>query len=223
MLSSTHVVSSKRYSSSRKRNLKALLAGIAAVPLIGLATRSASATTYYWDSNGTTPGAGTTPNGTWNTSLFWSTDSTGSIATVAWPTTGTNDAVFSAGTDATGSFTVSPAASPAVAVNSITVEEGRVIASGTAVTGLAGGLTINTGATYAMGDSTKIPAASTVHLNGGTWESQVARHRPEHVLERVRKNHHRERRRNAFSLRLPLPTFPFTSRARATGSRGPGP
>ena len=48
-----------------------------------------------------------------------------------------------------------------------------MVASGTAVTLGAGGLTINNGATYAMGDSTKIPAASTVHLNGGTWESQV--------------------------------------------------
>ena len=42
----------------------------------------ARASTLYWDTNGTGTGAtsGTTAPGTWGTDLFWSTDSSGTIA-----------------------------------------------------------------------------------------------------------------------------------------------
>lgn len=60
----------------------------------------------YWDLNGVTAGAGgITPSGIWNSSnTYWnsSTDGTGSAA--AW--TAGNTAIFAAGSDTTGSYTV---------------------------------------------------------------------------------------------------------------------
>lgn len=60
----------------------------------------------YWDTNGATAGAGgTSPNGTWDSGITsWSSSITGTTATGPWIDGGT--AVFSAGSDATGSYTV---------------------------------------------------------------------------------------------------------------------
>lgn len=70
-----------------------------------LATMPASAATfYYWDTDGATSGAGgATPTGTWGTDAFWSPDSNGAATTAAWSA---NHAVFSAGNEATGVFTI---------------------------------------------------------------------------------------------------------------------
>lgn len=58
-----------------------------------------------WDANGASPGAGgPAPIGTWGTDSFWSTSAAGDVATAAWLPGG--KAAFSAGTDATGPFTV---------------------------------------------------------------------------------------------------------------------
>jgi len=82
--------------------------------------------TLYWDTNGTTAGAGgSTPSGGWATNngvgnRNWSTNAIGTTATSGW--TNGYDAVFSAGSDATGSYTVT--ASGTVGVSSITIEEG---------------------------------------------------------------------------------------------------
>ena len=71
------------------------------------AAQIAGATTYYWDANGTTAGFGTA-SGTWGTSAFWSSDSTG-VAAPGSATVTTSDAV-NYGTAlaglATGSVTV---------------------------------------------------------------------------------------------------------------------
>ena len=62
----------------------------------------------YWDLNGTTAGAGgPTPTGTWDaTSPVWNTDSTGGAGGAIAPWTAGQTAVFAAGTDATGIYTV---------------------------------------------------------------------------------------------------------------------
>jgi hypothetical protein len=75
--------------------------------------------TLYWDTNGTTAGS-SGANGTWGTSTFWSTNSAGTSATTGF--TSGRDAVFSAGTNATGSYTVT--ISGVQNVSSITVQEG---------------------------------------------------------------------------------------------------
>ena len=61
---------------------------------------------YFWDTNGTGTGCGTNaPTGTWGVDAFWNTNSGGvGTGTVPWPAG--NYAVFSAGNDATGAYSV---------------------------------------------------------------------------------------------------------------------
>ncbi|WP_338289937.1 autotransporter-associated beta strand repeat-containing protein [Luteolibacter sp. LG18] len=87
---------------------------------------SAHAANLYWDGNDTTTGAGATPTGTWGSSTFWSTDSTGATATTGW--IDGNTAVFSAGTDGTGTYTVTVTGTQSPA--GLTFEEGVVTLSG---------------------------------------------------------------------------------------------
>ena len=61
------------------------------------------AQTVYWDTNGDTGGSGNT-GGAWNSGTNWTTDALGELATQAW--VDGNAAVFSAGADGTGSWTV---------------------------------------------------------------------------------------------------------------------
>jgi len=94
---------------------------ILAVCAFGWSASTALAQTLYWDLNGNAAGAGTTPTGTWNTSTAnWTTSSAGTTATTTY-TSGAN-AIFSAGTNATGTFTVT--VSGTQNVGSITIEEG---------------------------------------------------------------------------------------------------
>src|SRR5947208_2734243 len=70
-----------------------------------LGARPAMAADSYWDTNGTTAGAGgPSPAGTWGVNAFWTSNSNGTTATAAWSSS--NLAVFSAGTDASDFYTV---------------------------------------------------------------------------------------------------------------------
>lgn len=80
------------------------LTGLAFMTCLGV--HSLQAADYYWDSNGTTAGAGTNPTGTWGTDAYWSTSSAGTAATANTLTTGTDNLLFSAGSDTTGAYTV---------------------------------------------------------------------------------------------------------------------
>jgi autotransporter-associated beta strand protein len=121
-----------------KRNPSILM-----VSCLALTAITATGQTLYWDSNDVTPGAGTTPTGTWGTSNFWSTDPLGTATTEAWTSGGT--AVFSAGTDATGPFTVT--VSGTQTASGITVEEGTVTLTG-------GTLNLNSSSVLNVGTST---------------------------------------------------------------------
>src|SRR5437868_3823005 len=74
---------------------------VALVAVLAVAGPARAQTTYYWDANGTSTAA-VAATGTWGTSAFWTTDSSGAAAggSVAW-VAGSN-AVFSAGTNGTG-------------------------------------------------------------------------------------------------------------------------
>ena len=126
----------------------------------------------YWDSNGnTTTGAGPAPAGTWGTSTFWNADmdGLGAVATTGW--TSGETAVFSAGIDATGPFTVTVSGTQTAA--GIVVQEGTVtLAVGTASLG-AGPVTINSGATLSTDSSLRVStsAGSIWTLDGGTARS----------------------------------------------------
>src|SRR5262245_3546372 len=103
------------------------------LPLLACAALAASAVvpaaraqSLYWDANGSTTGAGAAPNGGWDSSLFWSIDPNGDTATALWVPGST--AVFSAGTDAVGSFTVTLDAAQSAA--GLVFEEGNVTLAG---------------------------------------------------------------------------------------------
>ena len=81
----------------------------------------------YWDSNGTADGAGATPTGTWGTDAFWNATADGTTTSPAAWVPG-EDAVFSAGTDATGPFTVTINGNQTA--GNLTVEEGTLTISG---------------------------------------------------------------------------------------------
>jgi autotransporter-associated beta strand protein len=86
------------------------------------------AATVYWDVNSTAAGAGgAVPSGTWDGSnTFWNTTSDGTAATSAW--TSGDTAVFAAGTDATGSYTVTVTGTQNI--GGLRFEEGNVSLSG---------------------------------------------------------------------------------------------
>jgi fibronectin-binding autotransporter adhesin len=97
--------------------------------------------TYYWDTDGSTAGFGNTA-GTWGSSAFWSTDSTGASGT-ANPTITTIDGInFGTASLALGSTASAVGVSGAVTVNSITFG-----AAQTAPVTLSGGTSITLGGT----------------------------------------------------------------------------
>ena len=61
---------------------------IFAIGLLGTAATATTQaqTTYFWDTNGATPGLGTSPrNGIWGVDTYWSTTQAGNVTTTAWP------------------------------------------------------------------------------------------------------------------------------------------
>ena len=67
---------------------------------------SSTVIVLYWDTNGSSPGGSnsTTGVGTWGTNLYWTNDFNGLTATKAWVQG--SDAIFSAGNNVTGAYTV---------------------------------------------------------------------------------------------------------------------
>jgi fibronectin-binding autotransporter adhesin len=105
-------------------------------------------TTLYWDTNGNTAGAGSSPSATWstsNTDQNWSTSSAGTASTTKW--TNGDFASFSAGTDATGSYTVTVSGAPSTA--GIIVGEGSPTFTGGTLTftGTSPGVQVASGST----------------------------------------------------------------------------
>ena len=106
---------------------------------------------YHYDLNGTTPGSGVTTAGTWDGTAQWSLDATGTAGPVNW----LNGvlAVFAAGNDATGSYTVTLDANRTVA--GMVFQSGSALLSGGGITPgvAASALDVTTTATGARIDS----------------------------------------------------------------------
>jgi autotransporter-associated beta strand protein len=116
---------------------------------------SLPAASLYWDSNGTTAGAGSTPTGTWGTSMFWNTDSTGVAAPGVTTTTSADDLFFVADPSATsGNSTYTVTLSGTQAANSITFQSSgaQTLSGGTAINLGAGGLV---GSQFAYGSTAR--------------------------------------------------------------------
>jgi len=119
--------------------------------------------TLYWDTNGATNGS-SGANGTWGTSNFWSTNSAGTAATTGF--TSGRDAVFSAGTNATGSYTVT--VSGTQNVSSITVQEGTPTFTGGQInfSDATPDVTISAGATLNWGLTGLSSSTNTLNIGG---------------------------------------------------------
>ncbi|MFZ4768480.1 MAG: beta strand repeat-containing protein, partial [Roseimicrobium sp.] len=86
-----------------------------------------TAQSVYWDTNGTTAGAGgAAPAGTWDLSLTRWGNAAGNGAPAAWNNTGTDTAIFAAGTDATGAYSVTLGAGAAINLTGLQVHLGTV-------------------------------------------------------------------------------------------------
>src|SRR5687768_11927935 len=109
----------------KSRHVRAALALATAVAAVGFG-QTAKAADQYWDLNGATDGAGgPTPTGTWNTTnTNWNTDPLGGAAGAVGSWVSGDSAFFSAGSDATGAFTVTLSA--VQNAGGLTVEEGTV-------------------------------------------------------------------------------------------------
>jgi len=98
----------------------------ASVIAFNFTSQDASAASAYWDIDGTTAGAGgASPGGNWD-DANWSSSAAGDASTAAW--TPGDTAFLSAGSDATGSFTLNLAS--ATTIGGLTVEEGTPTISG---------------------------------------------------------------------------------------------
>jgi autotransporter-associated beta strand protein len=140
---------------------------------------AARAINYYWDANGIAPGAGVTPNGNWGTNDFWNTSGIGGAGTFTNTITAADLAIFSAGTDATGDYTVTVNGTQNAAALYLNFGSNVVLTNGIlALTRTNGSSTnvgaVNTGtnmtgtATIASGILLDTSAANTVlHLNAG--------------------------------------------------------
>jgi len=148
------------------RNCAVLLAMCGAL-VLGMASM-APAADLYWDTNGPTTGAGgPTPTGTWDaaTTANWNTNSGGTGATQTFA--GKNRAFFAAGTDATGSYTVTVNGTVGIQKqgNSVNVQEGNVTLSGGTI-GAAGG-DWNQNFDWVVGPGSTLTVNSTLGNTGG--------------------------------------------------------
>ena len=131
------------------------LCAVVMTALVGGMRHLTPAATQYWDVNGTTNQSGNT-GGNWSDSS-WSSVATGNVATVAW--TAGNDAIFSAGTDGAGTWTVD-VVSGANSVHNVTIEEGAV------TFGTSGDFSLTSGATWGANSGASLAVSRDI-ANGG--------------------------------------------------------
>ena len=143
--------------------------------VLAVSATAVAQSTVYWDINGATPGAGgPTPSGTWSgTAANWSSSAAGDVATAAWVSgTGAGDgnvAYFSAGSDATGSFTVTIDGTNFG--SGLVVNQGTVNLVGSGFMALGGGTaTVRPGTTLGINNQSRVTqtAGGLLVLDGGT-------------------------------------------------------
>jgi autotransporter-associated beta strand protein len=132
-----------------------------------LAAHSASATTFYWDTNGATT-ANTAATGTWmaGSAANWSTAAAGNVATSAVTTTNADDLIFAATGMTAGTITVDDtqfANSIRIQVQGITLTGGTINIGSAAV-----------GSGFSFGNSQTINVNSAIILNSAATEVAIA-------------------------------------------------
>ncbi len=147
----------------------------AAAAVLATAASAFAQDIRYWDIDGPTPGAGgPTPSGTWSSAAAnWSPNAAGDAATEAWISgTAAGDgriAYFSAGSDATGSFTVTIEGTNFA--SGMVVNQGTVNLGGAGVVGIGSGtVTVRPGTTLGINNQSRVTqsAGGLLVLDGGT-------------------------------------------------------
>ncbi len=133
-----------------------------------LSAPAAHAANLYWDIDGAAAGAGgATPSGAWTTGgTTWSTSSIGTAAAAGSTTLAADDLFFSAGTNATGAYTIGLTSTQNA--GSLTFEEGAATISGAGgiitLGGTGGRITVGSGLTATIGATTNTIVGGTVGL-----------------------------------------------------------
>ena len=95
--------------------------------LVTFSGPSIFAQSLYWDANGSLPGTGSpNPSGIWDTTSTRWNDATGTGIPIIWGNTGLETAIFAAGTDATGPYTVTLGSGTVLNLSGLTVNAGQV-------------------------------------------------------------------------------------------------
>jgi autotransporter-associated beta strand protein len=129
--------------------------------------RAGQLATLYWDTNGVIPGSGgASPSGSWDAvAANFTPDAAGASADTASATTFADDVVFGAGTDGTGSYTVT--VSGTQTAHSVQIARGDVTLTGGTIAApifdVASGATATVSSNLAGG-----PAASLTKTGAGT-------------------------------------------------------
>lgn len=120
--------------------------------------------TAYWDINGSTAGAGgTAPAAIWDAgNTYWNPDAAGTNDPAVW--TPGQAAVFAAGTDATGAYTVT--VDNTQNIGGLTFQEGTV----TLANGTAGGLRLTTNAVANVASGRIATVALPISDDAGIWQ-----------------------------------------------------
>lgn len=115
--------------------------------------------TNYWDLNGTNGGAGgPSPAGSWNLSQSTWNNNIGTGTPFIWANTGLENAVFSAGADATGSYTITLNAGTAIKLSSLQLSTGTLTLAAASASDLLDFGSVNGGIFTASGASLTISA-----------------------------------------------------------------
>jgi autotransporter-associated beta strand protein len=139
----------------------------------------------YWDTNAGTDGTTNPPNGTWNAAnAFWNTVSGGTGTPAAWVAGQT--AVFSAGTNGVGAFTVT--ISGAQTASGVTFEEGTATLTGDGLNLTGGTISVAAGLTSTIqsavggsvllsktGTGTLVVSGANTYSNGTTISAGTMR------------------------------------------------
>jgi len=125
---------------------------------------NALAQSLYWDINGATAGSGgPSPSGTWDaTTANWNASSAGTLLTVPWIPGST--AIFSAGADATGSYTIT--LSGTQTAGGVTLKDGTPTLTG-------GTLSLNAASLISVGIGKSATISSTI-TGSGSWTNNAA-------------------------------------------------
>lgn len=136
-------------------------------PIAGIQIENSYAGLFsYWDINGTTAGAGgTAPAGTWSGSAAnWNSNAAGTGVTVPWAGAG-NTAVFAAGADATGNYTVTIAGTQTA--DAVITEQGNITLSGGTLN-LAAPAVLRAGTGASLAINTTLSGTNGVVLEGAS-------------------------------------------------------